>query len=198
MNNVTVVEVLNNHNQVFNFNQMEQMLSQTNEQIPQTSSESIINSPRPGRSTNSCSSENAVASPRQSSRHQTRNASVIEESANGASSSSSHSESNDRTNDEIPQRSTTEGPNEGQRIKVRMTESEDGWPRRRPKRQEVVPPTTEQELASNYEHLVLPTTMQSRPPQPSMSNFVPTDIAMLPTRPQVKIQLFFTNTNISY
>lgn len=169
---------------------MEQVLSQTNDQLPQTSSESIINSPRPGRS-NSYTSENVGASPRQSSRHQTRNASVMEESVNGARSSSSHSESNDISTDDIPQRSTTEVPNEGQRSKVRMNESEDGWPRRRPKRQEVVPPTTEQELTSNYEHLVLPTTMQSRPPQPSMTNFVPTDIAMLPTRPQVKLNYFY-------
>ncbi|XP_025412806.1 uncharacterized protein LOC112685201 [Sipha flava] len=187
VNNITIVEVINNHNQVFNFNQMEQVLSQINEQLPQTSSESIINSPRPGRSINSCTSENAVSSPRQSSRHQTHNTSVVEESVNGARSSSSHSESNDRTTNDLPQRSMTEVPNEGLRVKVRLTESEDGCPRRRPKRQEVVTPTTEQEPASNYEHLVLPTTIQSRPQQSSISNFIPTDIAMLPTRPQLPI-----------
>lgn len=186
MNNVTIVEVINNHNQVFNFNQMEQVLNQTNEQLPQTSSESIINSPRPGRPTNSSTSENAASSP---SRLQTRSTSIVEESVNDARSSTSHSESNDRTTNDLPQRSMTEVPNEGLRVKVRMTESEDGWLRRRPKRQEVVLHTTEQEPSSNYEHLVLPTVMQPRPPQPFISNFIPTDIAILPTRPQVKVKL---------
>lgn len=185
VNNVTIVEVLN-HNQVFNFNQIEQVLHQTNHQSPQTS-EPLINSPRPSRSTISCTSENSVASPRQSSRyHQPRNTSVVEEPAVSSSRSSSHSESNDRiTNaDDVPQRSNSEIPNEGQRIKVRMADPEDNRPRRRPKRQEVVPPTTDQEVTNNYEHLVLPTAMQSRP-QPTSSNFIPTDIALLPTRPQV-------------
>lgn len=163
MNNVTIVEVIN-HNQVFNFSQMEQVLNQTNEQSSQMSSEPLINSPRPSRSSSSSTSENAVASPRQSSRHhQIRNASILEESVSGARSSS-HSEFNDRT---------------------RMAEPEDGWPRRRLKRQEVIPQATDQEVTSNYEHLVLPTAMQSRPP-PALSNLVPADIAMLPTRSQVK------------
>lgn len=186
VNNVTIVEVTN-HNQVFNFNQMEQVINQTDEQFPQTSSEPLINSPRPIRSINSSSSENPVASPRQSNRHhQTRNASIVENVISGARSSS-HSESNDQISntDDNPQRSTSEVPNEGQRIKVRMAEPEDGWPRRRSKRQEVVPPTTDQEVTSNYEHLVLPTAMQSRPPH-ALSNFVPTDIAILPSRSQVQ------------
>lgn len=192
VNNVTIVEVLNN-NQVFNFNQIEQVLHQTNQQSPQTS-ESLINSPRPSRSTISCTSENSVASPRQSSRyHQPRNTSVVEESPVSSSRSSSHSESNDRitNSDDVPQRSNSEIPNEGQRIKVRMADPEDNRPRRRPKRQEVVPPTTDQEV-TNYEHLVLPTAMQSRPP-PTSSSFIPTDMALLPTRPQVNFNYIILN-----
>lgn len=184
-NNVTIVEVIN-HNQVFNFNQMEQVLNQTDDQLPQTSSESLINSPRPVRSSNSSTSENPVASPRQSSRHhQTRNTSIVDDLISGARSSN-HLEPNNQptSSDDIPQRSTSEVPNEGPRIKVRMSEPEDGWPRRRPKRQELIPPATDQEVTSNYEHLVLPTAMQSRPP-PALSNFVPTDIAILPSRSQV-------------
>lgn len=183
VNNVTIVEVLN-HNQVFDFNQMERVLSQTNQQSVPISSDPSINSPRPSRSSNS---ENSILSPRSSNRqHQSRNISTIEESVSSARSSS-HSESNDRTNntDDSPQRSTNEMLNEGQRIKVRMGESEDGRPRRRSKRQEVVPVATDQEIPSNYEHLVLPTSMQPRS-SPVLSNFVPTDIAtILPTRPQV-------------
>lgn len=187
VNNVTIVEVLN-HNQVFNFNQIEQVLHQTNQQSPQTS-EPLINSPRPSRSTNSCASENSVNSPRQSSRHhQPCNTSIIEELTVSSSRSNSHSESND----DIPQRSNSDISNEGQRIKVRMADPEDNQSRRQPKRQEVVPPTTDQELTNNYEHLVLPTAMQSRllPPHTS-SNFVPTDIALLPTRPQVNFNYIF-------
>lgn len=184
VNNVTIVEV-SNHNQVFNFNQMEQVLNQTNQQSSQILSESLINSPRPSRSTNSCTSENSISSPRQfSSNLQPCITSLVEESVSVARSTS-HIE----TNDNIPQQSTSEVPNEGQRNKARVTESEDGRLRRRPKRQEVVPPTTDQEVASNYEHLVLPTAMQSRSP-PALSNFVPTDIAILPTRPQVKFIFF--------
>ncbi|XP_001950315.2 uncharacterized protein LOC100165690 isoform X1 [Acyrthosiphon pisum] len=186
VNNVTIVEVIN-HNQVFNFNQMEQVLNQTNEQPSQTSSEPLINSPRPSRSSSS-TSENVAASPRQSSRHhQVRNASILEESVSGARSSS-HSEFSDRTThvDNMPQRSTSEVPNEGQRIKVRIAEPEDGRHRRRPKRQDVIPPTTDQEVTSNYEHLILPTAMQSRPP-PALSNSIPADIAILPTRSQLPI-----------
>lgn len=174
-----------NHNQVFNFNQMEQVLNQTDDQLPQTSSEPLINSPRPVRSINS-TSDNPVASPRQSNRHhQTRNTSTVEDLISGARSSNL-SELNDQatSSDNTPQRSTSEVLNEGQRIKVRMAEPDDSRPRRRPKRQEVVPPATDQELTSNYEHLVLPTAIQSRP-SPALSNFVPTDIAILPSRSQV-------------
>lgn len=183
VNNVTIVEVMN-HNQVFNFNQMEQVLNLTDDQLPQTSSEPLINSPRPVRSINS-TSENPIASPRQSNRHhQTRNTSTVEDFISGARSSN-HSELNDQTtSSDTPQRSTSEVLNEGQRIKVRMTEPEDNRPRRRPKRQEVVPPAIDQEVTSNYEHLVLPTAIQSRP-SPALSNFVPTDIAILPSRSQV-------------
>lgn len=183
MNNVTIVEVLN-HNQVFNFNQMEQVLNHQNQQSPQISSEP--NTSRPSTSTNSCTSENPIASPRQSSRHhQNRNASVVEELIFN-SRSNSHSELNDRlTNvDVVQQRSTSEVPNEGQRI--RSTESEDSRCRRRQKRPEVAGaiPVTDEEVTSNYEHLVLPTVMQSRPP--ALSNYVSTDtIAILPIRPQV-------------
>jgi len=169
---------------------MEQVLNQTNEQPSQTSSEPLINSPRPSRSSSS-TSENVAASPRQSSRHhQVRNASILEESASGARSSS-HSEFSDRTThvEDMPQRSTSEVPNEGQRIKVRIAEPEDGWHRRRPKRQDFIPPTTDQDITSNYEHLILPTAMQSRPP-PASSNSIPTDIALLPTRSQVKLIYF--------
>jgi len=189
VNNVTIIEVIN-HNQVFNFNQMEQVLNQTNEQPSQTSSEPLINSPRPSRSSSS-TSENVAASPRQSSRHhQVRNASILEESVSGARSSS-HSEFSDRTThvDDLPQRSTSEVPNESQRVKVRIAEPEDGWHRRRPKRQDVIPPATDQEVTSNYEHLILPTAMQSRPP-PALSNSIPADIAILPTRSQVKLNHF--------
>jgi len=170
---------------------MEQVLNQTNEQPFQISSEPLINSPRPSRSSSS-TSENVSASPRQSSRHhQVRNASILEESVSGARSSS-HSEFSDRSThvDDMPQRSTSEVPNEGQRIKVRIAEPEDGWHRRRPKRQDVIPPTTDQEVTSNnYEHLILPTAIQSRPP-PTLSNSVPADIAILPTRSQVKLNHF--------
>jgi len=189
VNNVTIVEVIN-HNPVFNFNQMEQVLNQTNEQPSQTSSEPLINSPRPSRSSSS-TSENVAASPRQSTRHhQIRNASNLEESVSGARSSS-HSEFNDRTThvDDIPHRSSNEVSNEGQRIKIRIAEPEDGRHRRRSKRQDVIPPITDQEVTSNYEHLVLPTAMQSRPP-PTLSNSVPADIAILPTRSQVKFKNF--------
>lgn len=190
VNNVTIVEVLN-HNQVFNFNQIEQVLNQTNQQSSQILSEPLINSPRSNRSTNSCISENAVVSPRQTSRHhQPRNISVIEESVNGATSSG-HSESNDRiiNVEDVPQRSSSEILNENQRIKVRIAEPEDNRIRRRTKRQEVVSSTTDQEVTSNYEHLVLPTAMQSRQP-PTSSNYVSTDIALLPTRPQVTLIIF--------
>lgn len=192
VNNVSIVEVIN-HNQVFNFNQLEQVLSQTNQQQPQTSSESLINSPRPSRSTNPCSLETSIASPRQSNRHQIRNASIVEEQPVNGSRSHSHIESNDRTtdDDEIPSRSTDEIPNDGPRIKIRMAEPEEGRPRRRPKRHEVILPTANQEVTSNYEHLVLPTSMQSRP-APALSNLISTDITLLPTRPQVKFKhLFF-------
>lgn len=189
--NVTIVEVIN-HNQVFNFNQMEQGLNQTNQQSPQTLSEPLINSPRPGRSTNSCT-DNSMVSPRQSSRHhQTSSIPDIDESVSGATSSS-HLVSNDQitNSDDVPQRSTTEITSEGQRIKIRMAEPEDGRLRRKPKRQEVIPPASDQEVTSNYEHLVLPTALQSRPPPPTLSNFVPTDITLLPTRPQVKCNHYF-------
>jgi len=188
VNNITIVEVIN-HNQVFNFNQMEQVLNQTNEQSSQTLSEPLINSPRPSRSTSS-TTEN-VASPRSNSRHHpVRNASILEESVSGARSSS-HPEFSDRTTnvDDMPQRSTSEVQNEGQRIKVRIAEPEDGWHRRRTKRQDIIPPITDQEGTSNYEHLILPTAMQSRPP-PASSNSVPADIAILPIRSQVKFNNF--------
>lgn len=183
VNNVTIVEVLNHH-QVFNFNQMEQLINQLNQQSPQTSSE--LHTSRPSTSTSSCTSENSIASPRQSSRHQqNRNASIVEELI-FSGRSSSQSESNDRATsvDVVQQRSTSEVSNEGQR--VRTTESEDGRFRRRQRRQEVtgVSPAIDQEAASNYEHLVLPTVIQSRPPV--LSNYVSTDtIAILPIRPQV-------------
>jgi len=169
---------------------MEQVLNQTNEQPSQTSSEPLVNSPRPSRSSSS-TSENVVASPRQSSRHhQVRNSSILEESVNGAGSSI-HSEFSDRTThvDDMSHRSTSQVPNDSQRIKVRIAEPEDGWHRRRPKRQDVVPPTVDQEVTSNYEHLILPTAMQSRP-LPALSNSVPADIAILPTRSQVKFNHF--------
>lgn len=190
VNNVTIVEVIN-HNQVFNFNQMEQVLNQTNEQPSQTSSEPLINSPRPSRSSSS-TSENIIASPRQSTRyHQVRNVTNLEESVSGARSNS-HSEFSDRTThvDDMPHGSSSEIPNEGQRIKIRIAEPEDGRHRRRPKRQDVIPPITDQEVTSNYEHLVLPTAMQSRPP-PVLSNPVPADIAILPTRSQVKFKYVY-------
>lgn len=185
MNNVTIVEVIN-HNQVFNFNQIEQVLNHTDQQLPQTSSEPLVNSPRPSRSTNSVP-EYSVASPRQSNRHQTHSSSVVDETNNEARSSN-HVEINDRTTngDEIPQRSASEVSNEGQRIKVRMNEPEDGRLRRRLKRHEVVLPVTDQETTSNYEHLVLPSTNVQSRPSPSVSNFIPTDMALLPTRPQVR------------
>lgn len=186
MNNVTIVEVIN-HNQVFNFNQMEQVLNQTNQQSSQSLSELLINSPRSSRSTNSCTSENPMSSPRQStSQHQTHNTTLVEESVSG-SRSTNYIETNDNN---ISQRSTSEVHNEGHRNKVRMAELEDGWPRRRSKRQEVVPPISDQEVANNYEHLVLPTSIQSRSP-PTLSNFVPTDIAIIPSRPQVKFNCFY-------
>lgn len=187
MNNVTIVEVIN-HNQVFNFNQMDQVLSHlvTNHHLPQTSSESLMNSPRASRS--GSLSEYSVASPRHSNRHQTRNTSAVEESINDASRSYSHSESNDRTTNgnDVPAGSTSEMPNESQRIKVRANDPEDGRLRRRPKRHEVVLPATDPETASNYEHLVLPTAAVQSRPSPNLSNFVPTDITLLPTRPQVR------------
>lgn len=185
VNNVTIVEVLN-HNQVFNFNQMEQVLNHSTHQTPQTSSEPTTS--RPSTSTSSSTIENSMASPRQSSRHQqNRNASVIEELIFGARSSS-YPDSNDRTTnvDVVQQRSFSEVPNES---RVRLTESEDGRPRRRQKRQEVpinnsVTHAIDQESTSNYEHLVLSTVMQSRPP--AFSNYVSTDtITILPIRPQV-------------
>jgi len=175
---------------------MEQVLNQTNEQPSQTSSELLINSPRPSRSSSS-TSEIVAASPRQSTRHhQVRNISNSEESVSGARSSS-HSEFSDRTThvDDMPLRSSSEVPNEGQRIKIRIAEPEDGRHRRRPKRQDVIPPITDQEVTSNYEHLVLPTAMQSRPP-PVLSNPVPADIAILPTRSQVKFKHLKLNLNI--
>lgn len=186
VNNVTIVEVIN-QNQVFSFNQIEHVLNQTEQQTTQTSSEPLLNSPRPSRSTNSSTSEISVASHRQSNRHhQTRNASA--EESIGVARSSNHSESNDRTSssDDFPQRSTDEVPNEGQRIKGRKSEPEDGRARRRHKRQEITSPATDIEATSNYEHLVLPTAMQPRS-SPSLSNLVPTDLAPLPTRPQVKV-----------
>lgn len=187
--NVTIVEVIN-HNQIFNFNQMEQGLNQTNQQLPQTLAEPLINSPRPSRSTNSCTTDTSVVSPRQASRHHQTRIPDIEESVNGAMSSS-HLESNDQiiNSDDVPQRSITEISNEGQQIKIRMAEPEDVRLRRKPKRQEVIPPATDQEVTNNYEHLVLPTVLQSRPP-PALSNFVPTDI-ILPARPQVKFNYYF-------
>lgn len=194
VNNVTIVEVIN-HNQVFNFNQMEQVLNQTNQQLPQTSSESLINSPRPSRSTNPCALETSIASPRQSNRHQIRSTSIVEEQPVNGARSHSHIESSDRTtdDDEVPSRSTGEIPNDSPRIKIRMTESEESRLRRRPKRHEVIQPATNQEVTSNYEHLVLPTAMQSRP-APTLSNLISTDIALLPTRPQVKIKhIYFFN-----
>lgn len=186
VNNVTIVEVIN-QNQVFSFNQIEQVLNQTEPQTSQTSSEPLINSPRPSRSTNSSISEISAVSSRQSNRHHhTRNTSA--EESIGVARSSNHSESNDRTtnSDDVSQRSTDEMSNEGQRNKSRRSEPDDGRARRRPKRQEIVPPTTDIETTSNYEHLVLPSVMQSRP-SPALSNLVPTDIALLPTRPQVKV-----------
>lgn len=159
---------------------MEQVLNQTNQQPLQISSELLINSPRPSRSINSCTSENPISSPRQStSHHQTHNTSLVEESISGARSTN-YTE----TNDNISQRSISEVHNEGQRNKVRVGELEDGRPRRRSKRQEVIVPVSDQEVTSNYEHLVLPTSMQSR--SPPLSNFVPTDITIIPPRPQVK------------
>lgn len=192
VNNVTIVEVIN-HNQVFDFNQMDRVLVQTNHQSPQTSSESSMNSPRSSRPTNSSMSENAIVSPRSSSRHhQIRNMPTVEETASGASRSSSHSESNDRTAsvDDLPQRSTSEVQSEGQRVKTRLVEPEDNRPRRRPKRPEVLPAATDLEATSNYEHLVLPTAIQPRQP-PLLANFVPTDIAILPTRPQVNFNQIY-------
>jgi len=193
VNNVSIVEVINN--QVFNFNQMEQVLNQTNEQPSQISSEPLINSPRPSRSTSSTTENVAIARPF-SRHHQVRNASILEETVSGARSTS-HSEFSDRTSnvDDMPQRSTSEVPNEGQRIKVRIAEPEDGWHRRRPKRQDIIPPITDQEVTSNYEHLILPTAMQSRPP-PALSNSVPADIAILPIRSQVKFNCFLHSTQI--
>lgn len=168
---------------------MEQALSQTNQQMPQTSSESLINSPRPSRSTNPCLLETSIASPRQSNRHQIRNTSIVEEQPVNGARSHSHIESNDRItdDDEVPSRSTDEISNDGPRIKIRMTEPEEGRLRRRPKRHEVIQPTANQEITSNYEHLVLPTAMQPRP-APTLSNLISTDITLLPTRPQVKIK----------
>lgn len=186
-NNVTIVEVIN-PNQVFNFNQMEQGLNQTNQQPPQTLPEPLINSPRPSRSTN----ENSVVSPKQSSRHhQARSIPDVDESVIAATSSNHHLESNDRitNSNDVPQRSTTEISNEGQRFNIRMAEPEDVRLRRKPKKQEV-PPATNQELTSNYEHLVLPTALQSRMP-PTLTNFVSPDITLLPTRPQVKFNNYF-------
>lgn len=187
VNNVTIVEVLS-HNQVFNFNQMEQVLNHSTQQTPQTSSEPTTS--RPSTSTSSNTTENSIASPRQSSRHQqSRNASVAEELIFGAGSSS-YSDSNDRTTnvDVVQLRSFSEVPNES---RVRLTESEDGRPRRRQKRPEVpinnsVSPAIDQESTSNYEHLVLSTVMQTRPP--ALSNYVSTDtISILPIRPQVQL-----------
>lgn len=188
VSNVTVVEVLN-HNHVFNFNQMEQVINQTNQQSPQTSSEPLINSPRPSRPTNSNTSEN-VASIRQASRHhQTRDSPIIEEITVVRSSNNLDHSDRITNSEDIPQRSNSELPTEDRQNNVRMVELEEGRPRRRVKRQEVVPAVTDQEIISNYEHLVLPISMQPRL-QPASSNFVPTDIALLPTRPQVKLNYF--------
>lgn len=185
VNNVTVVEVIN-HNQVFNFNQIEQELSQT-EQLPQTSSE-LINSPRRSRSTSSSTSETSVVSPRHSSRHNQNHNTSAEELANNAMSAS-HIESNDRTTnneDELP-RSSNEITNESQRHLVRLTELEEAARhRRRQKRHEVELPAINQEVTSNYEHLVLSTAGQTRP-TPALSNLIPANIVLLPTRPQVNI-----------
>lgn len=188
-NNVTVVEVIN-HNQVFSFNEIEQELNQTEQQLPQTSSE-LINSPRCSRSTSSSTSETSIASPRHSSRYHQNCNIFVEELVNNARSAS-HIESNDRTtnNEEELPRSSNEMPYEGQHIQVRMTEPE-GRLRRRPKRHEVEPAATNQEVTNNYEHLVLPTAGQSRPTQ-AFSNLIPADIALLPTRPQVNIFFYYT------
>lgn len=185
VSNVTVVEITN-HNHVFNFNQMEQVINQTNQQSLLMSSEPLINSPRPSRPTNSSTSEN-VASTRQTSRHhQTRDSSISEEVPVARSSNNLDHHDRITNSEDIPQRSNGEIPIEDRQNNVRMAEPEEGGrPRRRVKRQEVVPAVTDQEITSNYEHLVLPTAMQSRP-LPALSNFVPTDIALLPTRPQVK------------
>ncbi|XP_050422675.1 uncharacterized protein LOC126834638 [Adelges cooleyi] len=172
-NNVTIVEVPNN-NQVFDFNQMERALNYN-------LVESIITLPRISRLP-STTEQPAITS--RSNRHRQN---VPTEESVSFSRSGNHSESSDRTTNQCdtPQRFNGDIPDEDQQSRARPADPEDGRLRRRAKRQEVVVLTDQEVQPSNYEHLVLPTAIQPR--TPSTSNFIPTDIAMLPTRPQLPI-----------
>ncbi|XP_050521692.1 uncharacterized protein LOC126894609 [Daktulosphaira vitifoliae] len=175
-NNVTIVEVQNN-SQVFDFNQMEHALIQPEEQM-----EIEIISPRSVRMPFTTEQPNLLLRPTRLNQMN-----IISEETHSNLISNNHPESSDRnTNDDISRRLLTEVNSEEQHIKIRSVEPNENRSRRRINRSEVAL-AGDQEItpSNNYEHLVLPITVQPR--MASSSSFIPSDIAIMPTRSQLPI-----------